>query len=142
MVDRILIVDDYADDREMYASFLSKRGYQVDLAADGKEALAKAFGLIPDLIIMDLSLPKIGGWDATRQIKASEKTKHIPVVILTAHIANGPAAVVKKGCEGFLLKPCVPEELHKEIVRVLDRQKQQFGPRTSSSNPPDSSLTS
>ncbi len=68
----ILIVDDLKDDREMYGHYLSRCGFQVCLANDGEEALQKAFHLLPDLIVMDLVLPQVDGWEAIRQLKANE----------------------------------------------------------------------
>ena len=100
----------------MYAYFLSKEGFEVSLAADGQEALDKAFQLQPDLIIMDLSLPVISGWEATRRLKADNKTRHIPIVTLSAYGTGFEEAV---GCEGSLTKPCLPNVMLSEINRVL-----------------------
>src|SRR5208282_1623519 len=108
----ILIVDDFKDDREMYAHYLSRSGFQVSLASDGQEALDKAYQLLPDLILMDLSLPQIGGWEAIRQLRASEKTKHIPIVVLTARAFVSAVAV---GSDGCLIKPCQPGDLLVEV---------------------------
>ena len=115
----ILVVDDFSDIRDAQAHFLTKEGFRVVVARDGQEALDKALGLQPDLILMDLSLPGINGWTATRQLKQDEKTKHIPVVILTAYSSGGTRAVIQEGCEGFLMKPTAPGDLLKEIHRVL-----------------------
>ena len=114
----ILIVDDFKDDREMYAHFLSSKGFRVVVAGDGEEGLTKAFQLQPDLIIMDLWLPGIGGWEAIRQLKKDAKTKHIPIVVLTARIFVSAQAV---GSDGCLIKPCRPDEMVAEITRVLDQ---------------------
>jgi two-component system, cell cycle response regulator DivK len=116
----ILIVDDFKDDREMYAHYLSRCGFRVSLASDGQEALEKAFQLLPDLILMDLWLPQIGGWEAIRQLKADEKTKDIPIVVLTARAFVSAPAV---GSEGCLIKPCQPDDLLVEVVRVLEKRK-------------------
>lgn len=112
----ILIVDDFKDDREMYAYFLSTRGFRVILASDGEEGMAKALKSRPDLILMDLWLPGIGGWEAIRRLKADERTKHIPIVVLTARIFVSAKAV---GSDGCLIKPCRPDEMVAEITRVL-----------------------
>ena len=124
----ILIVDDFKDDREMYAHYLSRAGFRVSLASDGQEALDKAFQLLPDLILMDLWLPQIGGWEAIRQLKAHEKTKDIPIVVLTARAFVSAHAV---GSEGCLIKPCQPDDLLVEVVRVLDKHKKKEGPASS-----------
>jgi two-component system, cell cycle response regulator DivK len=116
----ILIVDDFKDDREMYAHYLSRSGFRVSLASDGQEALDNAYQLLPDVILMDLSLPQIGGWEAIRQLKANDKTKHIPIVVLTARAFVSASAV---GSEGCLIKPCQPDDLLVEVVRVLEMQK-------------------
>lgn len=116
----IFIVDDFKDNREMYAYFLSEQGFRVTEAGDGEEALAKAVQLQPDLIVMDLSLPGIDGLEAARQLKAGEKTCHIPVVILTAYDVAGLSPT---GCEGFLTKPCLPDEMISEINRVLELRR-------------------
>ena len=115
----ILIVDDFRDDREMYSYFLTLKGFQVASAGDGTEALKKAFELQPDLIFMDLGLPGMGGWEAIRRLKADEKTKHIPIVVLTARPFISAKAV---GSEGCLIKPCQPDKMLAEIARVLSRE--------------------
>ncbi len=113
----ILIVDDFKDDREMYSHYLKRVGFEVSLASDGQEALEKAFQTTPDLILMDLWLPQIAGWEAIRQLRADEKTHKIPIVVLTARAFVSAVAV---GCEGCLIKPCRPEDLLVEVMRVLD----------------------
>jgi CheY-like chemotaxis protein len=116
----ILIVDDFKDDREMYGHYLSRCGFRVTLACDGQEAVDKALQLLPDLILMDLWLPQVGGWEAIRQLKANDKTKNIPIVVLTAReFATAPAV----GSDGCLIKPCQPDDLLVEVVRVLEKQK-------------------
>ncbi len=120
----ILIVDDFKDDREMYSHYLTRSGFRVSLASDGQEAMDKALQLLPDLILMDLWLPQIGGWEAIRQLKANEKTKHIPIVVLTARAFVSATAV---GSEGCLIKPCQPDDLLVEVVRVLEKGKKKEG---------------
>ena len=120
----ILIVDDFKDDREMYSHYLSRCGFNVSLACDGQEALEKAFQLRPDLILMDLWLPQIAGWEAIRQLKADIRTRHIPIVVLTARAFVSASAV---GCEGCLIKPCQPDDLLVEVVRVLEKREQEGG---------------
>jgi two-component system, cell cycle response regulator DivK len=112
----VLIVDDFADDREMYSCLLSLHGFQVAVACDGEEALQKAADLLPDVIIMDLSLPGVGGWEAIRRLRAGQRTQQVPILILTARSFVSPQAV---GADGCLTKPCQPNELLAEINRVL-----------------------
>jgi CheY-like chemotaxis protein len=130
---RILIVDDFKDDREMYSHYLTRFGFEVSLASDGQEALDKAFQTHPDLILMDLWLPQIAGWEAIRQLRADEKTKQIPIVVLTARAFVSAVAV---GCEGCLIKPCRPEDLLVEVMRVLEIGEKCNGSSSQSNNHP------
>lgn len=117
----ILVVDDFEDGREMYASYLRFSGYRVDEAADGHEALEKAFAILPDIILMDLSLPGIDGWQATRELKKDARTSKIPVVALTGHALEAHSRSAKEaGCDAFIVKPCMPMDLLNEIRRILD----------------------
>jgi two-component system cell cycle response regulator DivK len=116
----ILVVDDFEDNREMYTQFLRFSGYRVAEAVDGVEALDKAATLKPDLIVMDLSLPRMDGWEATRRLKKDPATNHIPVVALTGHALAGHAEGARAaGCDSFVTKPCIPADLEAEIRRVL-----------------------
>jgi CheY-like chemotaxis protein len=116
----VLIVDDYDDNREMYSSYLEFAGMRVAEAVNGKEALAKTAELMPDLIVMDLSLPGVDGWQATRIIKDDPRTSHILVLALTGHALEGASQGARAaGCDGFLTKPCLPEDLFREIERML-----------------------
>ncbi len=114
----ILIVDDFQDNRELYAHFLMQKGFRVTMASDGQEGLDKTLELQPDLVVMDLSLPVVDGLEATRRLKADARTKHIPVVILSGHDLD--EYLEKVGYEGFLVKPCLPHKLIAEIARVLN----------------------
>lgn len=121
----ILVVDDYQDAREMYAEYLQFSGFRVAEARNGNEALEQAFALKPDLILMDLSLPGMDGWEATRVLKADERTKAIPVVALTGHALAGASEGAKKaGCDSFVTKPCLPDDLVVEVRRMLGAVKQ------------------
>ena len=121
----ILVVDDYQDAREMYAEYLQFSGFRVAEAKNGNEAVEKAFALKPDLILMDLSLPGMDGWEATRRLKADDATRHIPVVALTGHALAGASEGAKKaGCDSFVTKPCLPDDLVVEVRRMLNTVKQ------------------
>ena len=116
----ILVVDDYEDAREMYAEYLRFCGFRVAEARNGNEALEQAFGLMPNLILMDLSLPGMDGWEATRQLKADPRTRRIPVVALTGHALAGASEGAKRaGCDSFVTKPCLPDDLVVEVRRML-----------------------
>jgi len=120
----ILVVDDYQDAREMYAEYLQFSGFRVAEARNGNEAVAQAFSLRPDLILMELTLPGMDGWEATRVLKADERTKHIPVVALTGHALAGASEGARKaGCDSFVTKPCLPDDLVVEVRRMLDTVK-------------------
>jgi CheY-like chemotaxis protein len=122
----ILVVDDYQDAREMYAEYLQFSGFRVAEARNGNEAVEQAFALKPDLILMDLSLPGMDGWEATRQLKSDERTRHIPVVALTGHALAGASEGAKKaGCDSFVTKPCLPDDLVVEVRRMLNAVQKQ-----------------
>jgi CheY-like chemotaxis protein len=121
----ILVVDDYQDAREMYAEYLQFSGFRVAEARNGNEAVDQAFALLPDLILMDLSLPGKDGWEATKELKADSRTRHIPIVALTGHALAGASDGAKKaGCDSFVTKPCLPDDLVVEVRRMLNAVKQ------------------
>ncbi len=121
----ILVVDDYQDAREMYAEYLQFSGFRVAEARNGNEAIEQAFALKPDLILMDLSLPGMDGWEATRVLKADDRTRNIPVIALTGHALAGASEGAKKaGCDSFVTKPCLPDDLVVEVRRMLGTVKQ------------------
>jgi CheY-like chemotaxis protein len=117
----ILVVDDVDEVREMCAHYLAHEGFRVAVASDGQEAVDKASRILPTLVLMDLSLPVLGGLEATKRIKGDPRTQHIPVILMTAQTRSGSAAVIETGCEGFLVKPAAPKEIVAEIERVLKR---------------------
>jgi len=119
----VLVVDDYQDAREMCCEYLTSCGFRVAEARNGQEALERAHELLPDLILMDLSLPGMDGWEATRRLKADAKTKTIPVVVLTGHALAGHAeGATAVGYDAFITKPCIPDKLVAEVRRMLDRR--------------------
>jgi two-component system, cell cycle response regulator DivK len=116
----VLVVEDYQDAREMYAAYLQFSGYEVAEATDGAQAIEKTLELMPDIILMDLALPKMDGWEATRRLKSDARTKHIPIVALTGHALAGHAEGARQaGCDSFVTKPCLPDALVAEIERML-----------------------
>jgi two-component system, cell cycle response regulator DivK len=129
---RVLLVDDYPDAREMYTEYLEFSGYEVIGAGNGLEALQRAVDESPDIILMDLSLPVMDGWEATRRLKADQRTASIPVVALTGHALAGISEGAKKaGCDAFVTKPCLPEDLVREIKKILDAPSTGKKPRRS-----------
>jgi two-component system, cell cycle response regulator DivK len=119
----VMVVDDFEDNRDMYALYLSYSGYDVVEAGDGQQAVEMASHWIPDVIVMDLSLPIMDGWEATRRLKADERTRHIPIIVLTGHAIPGQAREARSaGCDAFLAKPCLPEMLVEKVQELLQMQ--------------------
>ena len=116
----VLIVDDYAEGREICAEYLAFRGYRVATAEDGIDAIEKTRDLLPDVILMDLSLPRLDGWEASRRIRGDERTRHIPIIGLTGHWSTDvQMRAAESKMAAVLLKPCMPAHLLAEIQRVL-----------------------
>jgi two-component system, cell cycle response regulator DivK len=117
----VLLVDDYPDNRDIYVQFLTYSGLRVEEAENGHQALDKAFSLRPDVIVMDLSLPGLDGWEATRRLKQDPRTRDIPVIALTGHALAGHSKVAfDAGCDAFITKPCLPERLLDEIRAIVN----------------------
>jgi two-component system, cell cycle response regulator DivK len=130
----VLVVEDYQDAREMYAAYLTFSGYRVAEASNGLEAIEKTHELMPDIILMDLALPKMDGWEATRRLKLDERTKHIPIVALTGHALAGHAEGARQaGCDAFVTKPCLPDALVAEIQRMLATRSESAAKKASRS---------
>ena len=126
----VLVVEDYQDAREMYAAYLSFSGYRVAEATNGVEAIEKTIELMPDIILMDLALPRMDGWEATRRLKLDERTRHIPIVALTGHALAGHAEGARQaGCDAFVTKPCLPDALVAEIQRMLAARSESSPPK-------------
>ncbi len=112
---RILLVEDNGMNRDMLSRRLIRSGYEVSIAVDGQQGADLAMSQLPDLILMDMSLPVIDGWEATRQIKANDATRKIPVIALTAHaMAGDREKAIEAGCDDYDTKPV-------EITRLLGK---------------------
>lgn len=119
---KILIVDDEENIRLLLRDNLRFEGYDICEAADGREALDKAEDCSPDLIVLDLGLPVIDGWDVCQRLKSNEKTKNIPLVILSARAQDGDIVRGKEyGANAYLKKPCSPRELMNKIKENLKK---------------------
>jgi CheY-like chemotaxis protein len=117
----VLIVEDYEDAREMYAEYLKYSGFRVAEARNGLEALEIAQKLLPDVILMDLALPGMDGWEATRKLKSDDRTRRIPVIAVTGHALSGHSDTARRaGCDAFVSKPCLPDALVAEVRKMLD----------------------
>lgn len=117
---RLLYVEDNEMNRDMLTRRLQRRGYEVLSAADGEQGLARARAELPDLVLMDMSLPVLDGWEATRQLKAAPETAHIPIIGLTAHaMATDRDRCLAAGCDDYDTKPIDLQRLLEKIERLL-----------------------
>lgn len=120
---KILLVEDNEMNRDMLSRRLLRKGYEVVMAIDGQQAVAMAQSENPDLILMDMSLPVIDGWEATRRVKAAETTSHIPIIALTAHAMSGDREkALGAGCDDYDTKPI-------EMPRLLEKIDALLAPR-------------
>ena len=116
----VLVVEDYPDAREMYAEYLRFSGFRVAEARNGEEALTRARQDVPDIVLMDLALPLMDGWEATRRLKADDATRDIPVIALTAHaMAGDREKAMEAGCDDYDTKPVEMERLLGKIAALL-----------------------
>jgi len=117
---KILVVEDNQDNRELVVKVLKINGYHVIEAVDGEEAIEKTKAENPDLILMDLFIPKIDGYEVTRRLKRDKDLKSIPIIALTAHAMKGDMEVaLAAGCDGYIPKPIDVRELPKQIEHFL-----------------------
>ena len=113
----ILVVEDYDDAREMYVEYLTFTGFRVESATNGLEAIEMTERLLPDLVLMDLALPKLDGWEATRRLKSDLSTRRIPVIALTAHAMScDRQRCMEAGCDDYDTKPI-------ELPRLLGKME-------------------
>lgn len=119
--DVVLVVDDNDDIRELYAALFADEGYEVLQAANGQEALDRISETKPDVVVMDLSMPVMDGWEATKHIKADPATSDVFVIAVTAHATSlGLANARDFGADKVLAKPCLPDELLRNVRKLLD----------------------
>jgi len=119
-VKTILVVDDNEDSRELVKKILKKHGYEVIEAVDGEDAIAKALAYRPDLILMDISIPKIDGYEATRRLKERPDFKDTPIIAFTAHAMRGDQEkALQAGCNGYISKPINVREFPEQIKIYL-----------------------
>ncbi len=116
------IADDIADTRSLYCLYLTYRGFKVLTAKDGETAVEMALRHRPDVVIMDLAMPRLDGVAATRRLKGDARTRHTPIIILTAHPLKAvQQGALQAGVDGFLTKPCLPEELEQHVQQLIGR---------------------
>jgi CheY-like chemotaxis protein len=119
---KILVVEDNELNRDMLSRRLERRGYQVIVAVDGQEGVAMARSEAPDLVLMDMSLPVMDGWESTRQLKAAPETRSIPVIALTAHaMAGDREKAMEAGCDDYDTKPLEFPRLMAKIEALLPK---------------------
>lgn len=120
---KVLIVEDNEMNRDMLSRRLTRKGYEVVMAIDGEEGVAVAVSALPDIILMDMSLPRIDGWEATRRIKATEALREVPVIALTAHaMASDRDRALAAGCDDYDTKPVELPRLLEKIEVLLARR--------------------
>jgi CheY-like chemotaxis protein len=121
---RILLIEDNETNRDMLSRRLSRRGFDVMMAADGEEGIASAGAHKPDLVLMDISLPGLSGWEAIQQLKTSDETKSIPIIALTAHaLSTDREKAMAIGCEDYEPKPVDLPNLLAKIESLLAKAK-------------------
>ena len=116
----VLLVDDDVNTREMYGMYLRTSGFRVLMATNGMEAIQTAEREHPDVIVMDLMMPHLDGWEATRRLKRDWRTRRIPIIACSGHLIGSSAErALDAGCDGYVTKPCLPADLLAEIRRIL-----------------------
>jgi CheY-like chemotaxis protein len=116
----VMLVEDNPHNRKIFSGMLAHAGFRVIEAEDGYQALEKVKTEKPDLILMDLSIPGVDGWEVTRRLKSLEHSKSIPIIALTAHAMRGDEErAIQAGCDGYLAKPISPKKVVEEVKRYL-----------------------
>ena len=119
---RVLLADDSVLTCELFGEYLSRRGFAVTFAHDGQAALTQAVQARPDVIVLDLSMPRLDGVATIRRLKEDAQTRSVPVIVLTGHVAEAPRQeALGAGASAFLVKPCLPDEVERVIGEVLAR---------------------
>jgi len=122
---RVLLIEDNEANRDMLSRRLARRGYQISIATDGRQGIATAQAEQPDLILMDMNLPEIDGWEATRLLKSQPTTRHIPVIALTAHaMVSDRQRALEVGCDDYDTKPVELSRLLSKIAALIEREAQ------------------
>ena len=118
----VLLVEDDRDGRQMYAFWLTEAGFRVDQAHNGLQALERALETVPDIVVTDLNIPGIDGFELTRRLKLDTRTSRVPVVAVTGYaaFAADPGRAQRAGCDVVLEKPCTPEELESTIRTLIN----------------------
>jgi len=120
----LLVEDDHAG-RRLYAEWLTQAGFSVDQAHNGLQALERAFESVPDIVVTDLNIPGIDGFELTRRLKDDPRTRTVPVVAVTGYAAfqADPGRAIRAGCDAVLEKPCSPEDLETAIQTLINGRR-------------------
>ena len=114
----VIVIEDDIDARQIYSEYLRMKGWTVFTAADGRIGLNKTMELTPDVVVLDLAMPKVDGWTVLKQLRQSSMTAQIPVVIVSA-MSDARDAALTAGCDAYLAKPCPPDVLHFQLRALL-----------------------
>ena len=114
----VIVIEDDLDARRFYADYLRSKGWNVFTAQDGRAGLNKALELTPDVILLDLAMPRVDGWTVLKQIRESSATAHIAVVVVSA-LSNARDKAFQAGCDAYLMKPCSPEIVYLQLRALL-----------------------
>jgi CheY-like chemotaxis protein len=123
----VLHVQDDMEGRMMYAHWLADAGFRVEQAHKGLQALERAFDLLPSVVVTDLNIPGIDGYELTRRLRADVRTRRIPILAVTGYgpFTQDPSRADRAGCDAILSKPCSPEDLESAIRNLIDDQRRQ-----------------
>lgn len=121
----VLLVEDDRDGRRLYAEWLTQAGFKVDQAHNGLQALERALEAVPDVVITDLNIPGIDGYELTRRLKQDPRTRSVPVLAVTGYaaFAADPARAQRAGCDAVLEKPCSPEDLEAAVRHLIGESR-------------------
>lgn len=120
----VLVAEDDEDAYELYSELLASAGFAVEGASDGPETLQRARALLPDLVLLDLALPRLNGIEVARQLRLDPRTREIPILAVSGHVRQKlPEAARRAGCDGFVAKPCGLDDLLGEVRRLLGRPR-------------------
>ncbi|HEY2747375.1 MAG TPA: response regulator [Polyangia bacterium] len=120
MTKTVLLVEDNPHNRKIFSGMLGHAGFTVIEAEDGNKALAAVEKALPDVILMDLSIPGVDGWEVTRRLKADARSKAVPIIALTAHAMRGDEERARAaGCDHYLAKPISPKKVVEEVRKIL-----------------------
>jgi len=113
-----IVIEDDADARRIYSEYLRLKGWTVFTATDGRSGLNKTLELLPDVVVLDLAMPKVDGWTVLKQLRESSMTAQIPVVVVSA-LPDARDDAFVAGCDAYLSKPCSPDVLHRQLRALL-----------------------